>query len=86
MATGTVSVVVVGSTVARPTLSIQLGTGTATIQWTTNFTGYVAQATGTVADTNSWATLTNVPTFVGTNFALTFPITNAQQFFRLRSP
>src|SRR4030095_4823944 len=83
LATGTVSIAVVAT---RPVLSIQLGTDTVTMQWPTNFTGYVAEVAAPMVNTNTWITLTKMPGIAGTNYPLTFPPTTRYQVFRLRSP
>ena len=54
----------------------------ATLSWTTNAAGWELQSAASVAATN-WATITNVPALVGTNFSLSITTAERQQFFRL---
>lgn len=54
----------------------------ATLSWTTNAAGWELQSAASVTATN-WATVTNVPSLVGTNFTLGITTAETQQFFRL---
>jgi hypothetical protein len=53
-----------------------------TLSWTTNAVGWVLESAGSPA-APTWNHVTNAPTIVNTNFALTVGVTNTQQFFRL---
>jgi hypothetical protein len=55
------------------------------LAWTTNAVGWELQSSLSLTATN-WTTITNVPGIAGTNFSLSRPTVETQQFFRLRKP
>lgn len=67
-------------------LQAQPGAGTLTLQWPTNYSGFIPQANSVLANTTGWADLAGTPVPGGSNCSLTLPSTNAACFFRLRSP
>ncbi len=54
------------------------------LTWPTNVVGYSLQRSPAV--TGTYATVTNVPVVVGTNYSTTLPSTNVAGFFRLTKP
>lgn len=74
-----------GAVLRAPQLQLSRTAGTINLQWPTNFAGFTAQANPTVANSNSWSDLTNVPAVSGANYSITLPATNNHSFFRLRS-
>ncbi len=62
----------------------QLDAQHATLLWSTNAVGWELQSSPSLTATN-WSTVTNAPAVVTTNFSLTIPTSEQQQFFRLHT-
>lgn len=68
----------------RPRLNLDLvAAQQIALSWPTNAAGWELQ-TAPVLDAVSWVTVTNVPTVVATNFAVTIPVSAGAHFFRLQ--
>ena len=57
----------------------------AALSWSTNAAGFTLETTFALP-ASSWNAVTNVPVVLGSQFSVTVPATNAQQYFRLRQP
>ena len=80
---GGVSVLISPATPVVPVmLAIVPGTGSVTLEWPTNASGYNLQA-ATNPVSSSWGFVANSPFTLGTNFAVTLPVSATNQFFRL---
>jgi len=80
---GGVSVLVSPATPVIPVvLAIVPDAGNVTLEWPTNASGYNLQAETNLAS-GAWDFVTNSPFTLGTNFAVTLPISATNQFFRL---
>ncbi len=70
----------------HPVLNLtQLSVQRVTLAWTTDANGWILESCTAPAGSN-WNTIANLPSLNGTNFTLDLASTNAQQFFRLRTP
>ena len=69
-----------------PRLSIAAGTGTVTLQWSTNASGFsLAQTTN--LQPAVWSDVTPLPTVVSSNYSVTLPLDlTTNRFFRLHNP
>jgi hypothetical protein len=81
-ATTTVQAGLVGS---PPSLTIALAGTQIVLAWPTNAGNYVLQTTTNLASQPNWNAVTNTPSGIGSSDAVTLPITNTGQFFRLQS-
>jgi hypothetical protein len=81
---GGVSVLISPAT-SLPVLSIFSGTGTVTLRWPTNASGFSLSQTPDLQPT-SWGAVTNVPAVINTNFSVTLPVASASKLFRLHNP
>jgi hypothetical protein len=79
---GGVSVLVSPVTLIPPVLKIVPGPGTVTLEWATNASGYNLQLE-TNRLSSPWGFVTNSSSILGTNFAVTLPISATNRFFRL---
>src|SRR5664279_2354576 len=77
---GGVSVLISPATY-MPVLSIFSGTGTVTLRWPTNASGFSLSQTPDLQPT-SWGAVTNVPAVINTNFSVTLPVSPASKLFR----
>jgi hypothetical protein len=66
-------------------LAISPGPRQVSLTWPTNAIGWILESNSDLANGN-WGAITNLPAVVETNYALTLPALDAQQFFRLRMP
>jgi hypothetical protein len=55
------------------------------LSWTTNYGNFALQTTTNLFSPTSWTTVTNIPSVIGSSNALSLPLTNICQFFRLRN-
>jgi hypothetical protein len=71
---------------AIPRLSIIAGTGTVTLQWSTNASGFfLAQTTN--LQPAIWSDVTPLPAIVSSNYSVTLPLgLTTNRFFRLHNP
>lgn len=77
--------VLISPAVSLPVLSIFSGTGTVTLRWPTNASGFSLAQTPDLQPA-SWSAVTNVPAVINTNFSVTLPVVPASIFFRLHKP
>jgi hypothetical protein len=68
---------------ANPTLSAALNGGNIVLSWPASDYGFAVQSKSGVTSGTSWATLTNAPALVGTNWQVSLPTNGAAQFFQL---
>ncbi|MDD5140289.1 MAG: hypothetical protein PHY43_08535 [Verrucomicrobiales bacterium] len=82
---GTSTVYVVDNIVMQPIPSLALQTGESSIVlvWPTNTLGFTLQS-ATNFDGLNWASVTNTPVIVGTNYTVTLGVSNQVQFFTLK--
>lgn len=66
-----------------PRLGALLMPGALTLTWPTNAGNFVAQAVADLTSTN-WTAIAESPNVTDGKYALTVPLTNSQQFFRLQ--
>jgi hypothetical protein len=66
-----------------PSLQAQLSGNSVVVTWPISAQNFSLQTTTNLADPNSWVTLTNVPTIVDFQNAITNPISGSQGFYRL---
>jgi hypothetical protein len=73
--------------IVRTTLSITIAlTGNQVVlAWPTNAGNCVLQTTTNLVSPANWSAVTNTPSVIGSSDAVTVPITNTSQFFRLQS-
>ena len=81
-ATTTVQAIIISS---PPSLTIALTGQQVVLAWPTNAGNYVLQTTTHLAFQPNWTAVTNTPSVIGSSEAVTLPITNTGQFFRLQS-
>ena len=67
-----------------PALQIACTNNGVTLQWPALAAAFSLQTTHDVADTNSWITVSNAPTVVGTNLQMTVAPLTERGFFRLK--
>lgn len=67
-----------------PVLQIQTVGTNAVLSWPTSATGYVLQNSTNLA-TNSWTTITNIPSVVGSFNTVTNPLAPTAGFYRLKN-
>ena len=70
---------------APPFITISLTNDQVVLAWPTNIGNFVLQTTTNLASHTNWNAVTNTPTIIGSSDAVTVPITNTSQFFRLES-
>ena len=70
--------------VVAPFLTAQVSGNNTVIQWPLSANGYVLETTADLTATNSWITVTNVPTIVDLQNTVTNPISGGKKFYRLR--
>jgi hypothetical protein len=68
-----------------PTLTIALIGNQVVLAWPTNAGNYILQTTTNLVSPVNWNAVTNSPSASGSSGAITLPITNTSQFFRLQS-
>jgi len=68
---------------ADPALSASLGGGNLVLSWPAGDVNFAVQSRSGLSSGSSWATLTNVPALVGTNWQVTLPSSGAAKFFQL---
>jgi hypothetical protein len=81
-ATTTIQAIIISS---PPSLTIVLTGHQVVLAWPTNAGNYVLQTTTNLAFQPNWNTVTNTPSVIGSLDAITLPIINTGQFFRLQS-
>jgi uncharacterized repeat protein (TIGR03803 family) len=69
--------------VPPPQLAITAVSGDAILTWSTNATGFTLQSTTNLTAPAAWTTNLPAPVVVNGQYAVTNPISSAQQFFRL---
>jgi hypothetical protein len=72
------------SVTSPPSLQAQASGNDFILTWPLSAAGYTLQCTTNLADTNSWATLTNVQAIVNLQNTVTNPISGGSQFYRLK--
>jgi pimeloyl-ACP methyl ester carboxylesterase len=68
---------------SSPSLQVQLSAGNLIFSWPMSAQSFSLQTTTSIADPDSWATLTNVPAIVNLQNVITNPIPGSQGFYRL---
>jgi hypothetical protein len=68
----------------RPTLRATRAGNTIQLAWPSDATGYVLQASATIAPSVVWSNITNAPILQNAQQILSLPTTNFSRFFRLR--
>lgn len=71
-------------TTLLPRLNLQMDNNNCVLMWPTNATGFVLEQSTDGTLTN-WTTISTLPAVVGTQFAVTNPISTTSAYFRLRS-
>jgi hypothetical protein len=66
-----------------PSLALQTGGSNVVLVWPTNTLGFTLQS-ATNLDGLHWASVTNPPVIVGTNYTVTLNVSNQAQFFTLK--
>jgi hypothetical protein len=74
-----------GQTVMAPMLRIIRSGANITLSWPTNSAGFIVESTSTPTGPG-WSSLGQSPVVIGTNFAVTLPISTATRHFRLHHP
>lgn len=67
-----------------PALQIARGGSGVVVSWPQSASNFVLEVRGAIGNTNGWATVTNTPTPLGANLAITNYTMSDQGFFRLR--
>jgi uncharacterized repeat protein (TIGR03803 family) len=80
---GSGTVFAISLPVPPPQLAIAAVSGDAILTWSTNATGFTLQSTTNLAAPAAWTTNLPAPVVVNGQYAVTNPISSAQQFFRL---
>jgi hypothetical protein len=65
-----------------PVLTIALGLGSVTLQWSTNSPGFTLASTANLRPA-AWSDVANPPTVSGGNYSVTLPLDSTTRFFRL---
>ena len=67
-----------------PSLQILCGSDNVTLQWLASAFAFALQSAQKLCQTNSWATVSNAVTIIGTNIQVTVPTRSEHAFFRLK--
>jgi hypothetical protein len=70
--------------VPAPVLQAQISGGSLAVSWPTSADGYGLETTSNLFQAGTWKSVTNVPAIVGTENAITNPITSGTGFYRLK--
>jgi len=73
-------------TLIQPALTIRLAGTNVTLSWPVNFASYFLQRTAGIQTSNSWVTVTNIPTLQTGRYYLNQPIVGPASYYRLRAP
>lgn len=68
---------------AAPALGIRLVNGQVELFWSTNFSGFRAQKTSALSNSNQWTDLANLPVIVGQEYRVTIGPPVGAQYYRL---
>ncbi len=68
---------------ANPTLSASLSGGNIVLSWPASDYGFSVQSRPDLSSGTGWTTLPDVPTLVGNNWQVSYPVTGTAQFFQL---
>jgi hypothetical protein len=71
--------------VVPPSLQAQTYGSNLVITWPVSANGYALQTSTSLTGTNSWATVTNVPAILDSQYTVTNAIAGASRFYRLKS-
>lgn len=66
-----------------PSLRAQTSGNSIVLTWPGSASGFLLQTSTNMTDTNSWASVTNVPVSVGLQYAVTNSIFDSARFYRL---
>jgi glucose/arabinose dehydrogenase len=69
---------------ARPNLRATSSASKVKFSWSVDAAGYVLEQSAAVGPNSSWTQLTNEPVLEKNRFSITLPVSNPNQFFRLR--
>jgi hypothetical protein len=83
-ATNRFQVMVLPASQCYPTLAATVGGAGLELSWPANWSNYVMEGSTSIDGSSPWLPITNVQTAPDLHFYITAPLTNTQQFFRLR--
>jgi hypothetical protein len=83
-ATNRFQVVVLPASQCYPTLAATISGAGLELSWPGNWTNYVMEGSTSIDGSSPWLPITNIQTAPDLHFYITVPLTNTQQFFRLR--
>ena len=75
-----------GESSTPPKLRINVASGQVSLYWPTSSTGFQLQRTTALGPTPAWATVTNAPATVGSEFRLQLGSSGTAEFYRLAKP
>ncbi|MEI6603469.1 MAG: carboxypeptidase regulatory-like domain-containing protein [Clostridia bacterium] len=67
-----------------PFLQVQVSDGSVIITWPVSAQGFSLQTTTNLANSSSWAVMTNIPAVVNSQFIVTNSVTGGARFYRLK--
>ena len=83
-ATNRVQVVVLPASQCYPDVGASISGAGLELSWPGNWSNYVVECTASLDGSSPWLPITNIQTAPDLHFYITVPLTNTQQYFRLR--
>ena len=84
--TAQITTTVTNNTSVGPLLRISRSGNNVVLYWSTNTAGYSLQSTPTLTNSAVWATVTNTPVIIGTDYYVTNAASGTSRHYRLNKP